>query len=290
VSEAAPPFDSRASQRRIRFITEPSAGDVVLLSFRHPAPAYAVLAKPTSPADEEIHPGSPGGILDITVLSLPINQESQQSANDRALSLAPVATGVLAAAGVSEEAPIYIKYRGVDLIWQPRHATLQCDPGQAELLVSAIVEFTHYERELRRIEMEVANAWGELEEDKSLAFEATSADLDRSQIVGQRVDRTLQRRIRLARIEPLLFEPEPSLPPAGQKLGQQMREQARLEARLETLDGQLEVFEGIYEMSSQRLGEFRAAHQEHHLEWIIIVLLAAEALLMLAQTLWSFFR
>jgi hypothetical protein len=29
------------------------------------------------------------------------------------------------------------------------------------------------------------------------------------------------------------------------------------------------------------MGEFRAAHQEHVLEWVIIVLLAAEALLML---------
>jgi uncharacterized Rmd1/YagE family protein len=35
------------------------------------------------------------------------------------------------------------------------------------------------------------------------------------------------------------------------------------------------------------MGEYRAARQEHVLEWIIIVLLAAEMLLMLAQTVWK---
>ena len=40
-------------------------------------------------------------------------------------------------------------------------------------------------------------------------------------------------------------------------------------------------------MGSQRMGEFRAARQEHTLEWIIIVVLAAEVLLMLAQTFWK---
>jgi uncharacterized Rmd1/YagE family protein len=51
------------------------------------------------------------------------------------------------------------------------------------------------------------------------------------------------------------------------------------------VDGQLEVFEHIYEMSAQRMGEYRAARQEGILEWVIIVLLAAEALLMAVQTL-----
>jgi uncharacterized Rmd1/YagE family protein len=57
--------------------------------------------------------------------------------------------------------------------------------------------------------------------------------------------------------------------------------------RLETADGQLEVFEGVYEMSGQRMGEYRAAREEHVLEWVIILLLAAELLLLLVQTVWK---
>jgi hypothetical protein len=34
------------------------------------------------------------------------------------------------------------------------------------------------------------------------------------------------------------------------------------------------------------MGEYRAARQEHVLEWIIIVLRAAEMLILLAQTVW----
>jgi uncharacterized Rmd1/YagE family protein len=57
---------------------------------------------------------------------------------------------------------------------------------------------------------------------------------------------------------------------------------------LETVDSQLEVFEDIYEMSGQRMGEYRAAEVEKLLEWIIIVLLGAELLLLVAQSVWRF--
>jgi uncharacterized Rmd1/YagE family protein len=77
------------------------------------------------------------------------------------------------------------------------------------------------------------------------------------------------------------------LPAASQKLGEELRDKARTDARLENVDAQLEVFEGIYEMSGQRMGEYRAAHEEHVLEWIIIALLAAEMLLLLAQMVWK---
>ena len=105
----------------------------------------------------------------------------------------------------------------------------------------------------------------------------TPADLKRSAAVGERMNRALQRRIRLARIEPHLYDPEASLPAAGRKLGEELREKARTDARLETVDSQLEVFEDIYEMSGQRMGEYRAAEVEQVLEWIIIVLMACES-------------
>jgi uncharacterized Rmd1/YagE family protein len=99
--------------------------------------------------------------------------------------------------------------------------------------------------------------------------------------------RTLQRRERYARIEPHLYAPGASLAVAGQKLGEDLRERSRAEARAEAVDGQLEVFEHIYEMASQRLGEYRAARSGQIMETIIIVLLAMETLLMLFQLLFK---
>ncbi len=265
-------FHLHANERHIRFVDRTASGDTVLMTFVDPVPCYAILADVSSQA------GPAAGIdsMDVVLLLSPVPAQS-------ALPISADWTG--RPDDANQTPPVFVKYRGVELGWRPGRAVLHCDPEQADVLLAAIVEFTHYERELRRIEEEIAGAWSELEQDKALAFEVTSADLERSQTVGGRMDRTLQRRIRHARIEPHLYRPEARLPSAAQKLGEELRERAQIEARLETLDGQLEVFEHVYEMGSQRMGEYRAARQEHVLEWVIIVLLGAEAALMLAQVL-----
>ena len=53
-----------------------------------------------------------------------------------------------------------------------------------------------------------------------------------------------------------------------------------------SVDGQIETYESVYELSSQRISEFRAARQGFILESVIIVLLAAETVLLLAEMLW----
>jgi hypothetical protein len=250
------------SSLRIRFVDQLPSGETALLSFADPTPSCAILLK-DSPTSAD--PNS-DALLHITLL--PLTAISQPSA--------PTPSAPLTC----------IKYRGVELTWRPGHATLQCDPDQADLLLPALVEFAHYERVLRRIEAEIASAWPEIEQDKRLAFEVTPADLKRTTIVGGRVNRAFQQRIRFARIEPHLYQPDASSPSAAQKLGEELRDKTRIESRLETVDAQIEVFEHIYEMASQRIGESRAAHDEHFLEWIIIILLAFEALLLFIPMLW----
>jgi hypothetical protein len=282
MSEATRVLDHGASERRIRFVEELESDDAVLMTFKDPEPGYAILAKEPTIAKREVVGGPRGDVLDVILLPLSTVPLGTQLGTNQGF-----AEWLEKAIDPAAPQPAYIKYRGVELMWRPGSAMLQCDPGQAESLLSAVVEFTHYESELRRIEGEIADSWAELEQDKGLAFEVTPAGLDRSDTVSARMNQVLQRRIRLARIEPHLYDPDASLPAAGQKLGEELREEARTEARLETVDAQLEVFEGIYEMSGQRMGEYRAAREEHVLEWIIIVLLAAEMLLLLGQMVWK---
>ena len=281
MSEAAQPPNRSVSERRIRFVERTADGDVVSMTFEDPAPRYAIQGTASARTTGEVAGRLRDPVLDVVLLPLsaapqPAPQEERQGFAEWLEKIndpdAPL--------------PVIVKYRGVELMWRPGRVLLQCDPEQAELLLSAVIEFTHYECELRRIENEIAGGWVELQQDKSLAFEVTGAGLDRSAVVGQRMDRVLERRIRLARIEPHLYAPDVRLPVAARKLGEELREKARTEARLETADGQLEVFEDVYEMSGQRMGEYRAARQEHVLEWVIILLLAAELLLMLVQTAW----
>ena len=183
-------LDGRMSERRIRFVDAPIGGDVVLMNFKDPAPCYAVLTEGAPKTGD-----TAGDSLDVVLMPL---QETAQGL-----------AGWMPEAGDPDAAPpVYVKYRGVELLWRPGRAVLQCDAGQAESLVAAVVEFAHYERELRRVEDEIAEAWGELDEDRGLAFDVSSADLRRSEIVGRRMDRTLRRRMRLARIEPHLYLPD----------------------------------------------------------------------------------
>ena len=273
MNETSKNLDRGASVRRIRFVEAIADGDAALMSFQDPAPSYAVLAKASATATRE-----DADELDVVLLPLSAAPSGTQPGFAKWLAKTN---------GAGAPPPVYVKLRGVELMWRPGHAILQCDPEQVEPLLAAVAEFAHYERELRRIEREIADGWTELEQDKGLAFEVTPADLKRGDAVGERMNRTLQRRIRLARIEPHLYDPEAGLPAASQKLGEELRDKARMDARLETVDAQLEVFEGIYEMSGQRMGEFRAAQKEGMLEWLIIALLAAELVLLLAQMVWK---
>jgi hypothetical protein len=282
MSEAVQSLDRGASERRIRFVEQVAVGDSVMMTFTDPATRYAILAEAPALATRKVASGARDDVLDVVLLTLSTMPQGPPFGSNEGFAERLEKTSEPGA-----PPPVYVKYRGVELTWRPGSAMLQCDSEQAESLLSAVVEFAHYECELRRIEGEIADSWADLERDKGLAFEVTPADLKRSGIVGARMNQVLQRRIRLARIGPHLYEPEASLPAASQKLGEELREKARTEARLETVDAQIEVFEDIYEMSGQRMGEYRAARQEHVLEWIIIVLLAAEMLLMLAQTVWK---
>jgi hypothetical protein len=272
MTEAIQTLDGvRARERRILFVAEASSDDAVLMTFEDPAPRYAIQGG-TPAADTQSD--------SLDVMLFPLSAAPQMAAFD--------AEWLAKANGPSSPPPVHIKVRGVELIWRPGRALLQCDPGQTEALLSALVEFAYYERELRRIETEIAAAWAELEQDKGLAFNVSRADLKRGEVVGERMSRALDRRIRMARIEPHLYQTDAAAPATSQKLGAELRDQARIESRLETVDAQIEVFEDIYEMGGQRMGEFRASQEEHLLEWIIILLLAGELLLLLVQAIWKF--
>jgi hypothetical protein len=256
-------------EQHICFVQQASSTDVVLMRFADPAASFAILA--SAVVDGNNDPSTTAALSVTVVRPEDAKQGLAEWADPRA-----VAQGA---------APVYVRYRGVELLWQPARAVLLCDPDQASVLLPAVAEFSYYEAELRRVEQEIAAAWSEVEQDNTLAFDVTAADLGRSDAVGARMERAFRRRIRFARIEPHLESPAAEMPASARKLGEELRERTDVAARAEIVDGQLEVFEHIYEMTSQRMGEYKAARQGHIMEWVIIVLLGAEALLMLLQTL-----
>ena len=253
---------TQSPYRIILFVDRVTDGSAVLMSFRDPAPTHAVLSAEAAAGGDQ---------LQVTVIPVATSSGTAQIA----------AEWLRDANEIGASQPLFVKYRGVEVMWRPGSAVLQCDTEQVESLLQALVEFAHFEAKLRCIEGEIAEGWTHLEEDQDLAFEVSAADLKRGTVMGQRMHSVLHRRIRFARIEPYLWAPGRKLAAGSQKLGEELREKAAMEARIETVDGQLEVFEHVYEMGSQRMGESRAARDTQIVEWIIIALLAGEALLML---------
>lgn len=261
-----PRVPASAVRHCIRFVQETGAGQTVLMEFADPVPSRAVRvaagseAQPADAVDILAAAGTPqdhGGIL----------EEMTQ----------------WVAAGKPAPAPITITLHGTQVVWRPGRAAILAAPERLESLLLAVVDFSYYESQLGKLERETAESWPQLEADTPLAFEVTTRDLQRREDVGRQVQRMLTVRMRHARIAPRLLRPGAYLATLANQLGERLREKARIEDRLETLAGQLEVFERIYEMSSQRFSDFRTSRQEQTLEWIIILLLAAEVLLLLIE-------
>jgi len=268
---------------RIRFVNELDSPALASMTFLDPTLCYAVSGSCLL-SDAPVP-----NTLDVLVLPFPTKPLSTLLSSKRNPTEGTEKPNEWFEAFVNESRTpsIVVKMRGAEVTWRPGRALLQCEAEQTASLLKAIIEFNYFENELRKIESEVASGWADLEVDKKLAYQVKPFDLERSEIVGQRMDQTLQRRIRHARIEPHLYTPNFQLSVAGQKLGEELREKANIEDRSETVDSQMEVFEHVYEMCSQRMGEFRDSRQGHTLEWVIIILLGSEVILLIADMLWQ---
>jgi hypothetical protein len=248
------------------------------MQFPDPCPQSAtVTSTPFSDALPDPAKPEPGGVDILAVPCLPADHpDLREEVNNWVARSAP---GEMALS-------LGIVTHGVQVFWRPGVAAILAAPDRMDAILNAVVEFCYYENELRKLEQEVGAAWHDLEADTPLAHDVTPHALERREQIAQRTEVALQRRMRHARIQPHLNRPSALLTLQAQELGQRLREKSKVEERHESLDGQLGAFERIYEMASQRISDFRSSREERKLEWFIIVLLAAEVLLLLAELLY----
>jgi hypothetical protein len=179
------------------------------------------------------------------------------------------------------------KIQDAQVWWRPGASVIFAAPQRIDPLLRALVDFSWYESELRKLEQEVAASWTELEADSPLAFDVNTENFAQEKILGSRMQQSLRRRMRHARIEPHLLLPATHLSSQGKALCDRLREETCTEDRMEILDGQIEVGEQVYDLSSQRIGEYRNSQREFVLECLIIVLLTAEVAIMIAELCWD---
>ena len=190
-----------------------------------------------------------------------------------------------AASDGGQDSHILVKAGDALVLWRPERAVVAYGGGQLAEVLEAVAEFCFVERLLAGLEREVSLGWPGVEQDTPLAYKIEATDLRRDPEIGLRARGVLQLRMRHVRAEPLVAQAPARFGRLAAELGEGLREQARCEQRLEVLDGQIEVQEYVYELASQRLGEFRHAREGFIIEVIIVALLAAEVVLLLVD-LW----
>jgi hypothetical protein len=271
-------LSEHAILRRIRFAPQATSESAVLMEFTEPSPrkALVVTTRVSGPLPDLV--GAEQDAVEVVTVSQPPAEHPELRDE--------LSRWVGASTFANMGAPFGTVLHGVQVFWRPGRAAILAAADRMDAVLKAVVEFCFYENELRNLEREIGESWPQLEAHMPLAHEATTADLRRGAELAKLTAQTLQRRMRHARLQPHLNRTATQMTLQAQELGQRLREKCRAEDRHETLDGQLATFERVCEMASQRLSDFRASQGERKLEWVIIVLLAAEVLLLLGELLW----
>jgi hypothetical protein len=175
--------------------------------------------------------------------------------------------------------PVWMSFQGTHVHWSTGRCAIAAPLDRIAGVRAAILEATAHERALRSVEEAMASAWPALESDADLAFEFEEAAVGRRRELRERLHRTLVLRARLARIAPYLLAPLAHPPTLASQVGERLRERLRMPTRHEAAATQLEVFRDAYDMCGQRASEYMLARTGHRLEWVIIILLAAQLFL-----------
>lgn len=273
------PGSDRLKPRRMRAtrLNGSAPPEARLLAFEDPTGCRIAIEVEQHEALPLPFPSQDAALLEAWMLPPALREDAPwRDALQSWVASAPQACGARALAVRSGE---------IHVTWNPGRAVVFAPATQAEAAWEVLLDFARLEEELRRIESEIHAAWPGFEEDTPLAYDVQRRDLSRDAQIAHRARTVLHVRMRHARLEPLLSQVPARFTPPFVHLAEALREAARCEDRLQYTDGQIEVQESLYEMASQRIGEFRNTHSTFITEMIIIVLLAAEVLLMLWDAL-----
>jgi len=176
-------------------------------------------------------------------------------------------------------------FQGTLLFWGTGRAAVVAPAERLAPLEAVLAELAYYEGELHDVERQLGEAWPDLEADGGPAFEFDEQSAKQQGRMGKRFRQLLGLRARLTRILPFVLTPHVYPPTLASQVSERLRERLRVRHRVEVLQVQLEVFERIYDTCAQRASDYRANRKNHLLEMVIIVLLAAQTLLVLFEVL-----
>jgi hypothetical protein len=183
------------------------------------------------------------------------------------------------------EACVAIPLFGTLTVWGPRRAIVAATADRIASLETAVVEFASLEADLRDVEAALAAALPRVDADAPAAFAFDDASHVRRGELAVRFREAIAVRRRLATLAPVLHRPAPQPPTLAGQLGERLRERTRIVDRAGFATEQADLLERVYTACGERASDFAIARRQATLEWTIIVLLAAEVVLMLVGAL-----
>lgn len=217
-----------------------------------------------------------GGSIEIVRIGCDAGTALDPAAHDG--HLADLVTA--ATAWIADGAPIVtIPLYGTHVVWSPRRAALIGPEEKLPHLRAAVADFSVLDAELRDIETRIAAAMVDMDDDARLAFDFTADSLPRHAELAARFTAAIAIRKRLALLAPTVHLPAPQPPTLAGQLGERLRDRTRTVERLEHATEQSDLLERVYSLCGDRASEYTISRRHATLEWLLIVLLAAEVLL-----------
>lgn len=169
---------------------------------------------------------------------------------------------------------------GIEIHWGAGRALIRTATGLSAQVLPAIAEAAYVEARIGDLEALAESAWAPAHRHKRLAGQVERADKPELAELVAWTEKTLGAQLDLSRWSEVFREPTREIPGKAREIGAYMRRVARHEERLEALEERIDTLAGVYEIASQRAGEFRHAQEGTFLEIAIIALLAVEVVLL----------
>jgi len=243
-------------------------------SNQQPLATASIELPPELPVGSWIEPAALPGSGDL--LLVPVVEA------DGATLMPPLLAWVEQAASVP---PTVLELYGTIVIWTPGRVAVASAADRLPRATAAVNEFTATVGELVAIEGAIAGLWADYEADLSCGFVVAAADASRLPELAERYRQSMSLAGRLARLSPRIHRPPEHPPTLAGQLGERLRDRCRLADREEFADDQLETIIRLYEGCGQRASDRMLAQREHVLTWVIVLLLAAETVLLLVDLL-----
>lgn len=189
------------------------------------------------------------------------------------------------ARGRDADLPTVIPLYGTLVVWSRQRAAIIGPSDRLPQMRAAVVEFAGQDTELRDIESGIAETLAHVDADAPLAFLFDERALPRRGELAARFSQAVSLRRRLALLAPAVQRPAPQPPTLAGQLGERLRDRTRIVERLESAIDQTELLERVYTSCGDRAGECATSRRHATLEWILIILLATEVILLTVDLL-----